>query len=451
MGDQFLTCPRCTRRNSHRSRCLARRCARSILLAIVALCVCRRAPAQATSDRVAAARTLTAAESVKAEVEESRYHLGPIRLIPFIAVSNAGYNNNIFNSTAGKVGDYTATLAAGTRFVLPVGAKVFVRGVAAPEYVWYLRHPEGRAWGRTLEGDVLGFFNRATIDAGGIDTKTPSILNAETFQNVLTTTEGGRGRLDVTIAGSLGVFAQGETTKYSFEATPPSPPGLSDPALLDRNEVLARGGLQWSRGEMASVAVFAEQVRTTFDHVPERGDNRSIAYGVGLTVRRHRIFVNLSAAYRDTKPIDGSSFRPFSTMTGSYYLSYFLRPTVELFANGNRGLQYSLTDANPYYLATSNGGGFSIGFPHRIFLRGFGSYGENRYPIPVSGLRRLDKIVEWGGGIQFAASRRLSVGVLAYQDRYNSNVPGVSRTYFRVASLVTLELGSGLSIQGAFS
>ena len=422
-----------------------------MFVGIAVIALCRRADAQATSDRVPAARTLSATESVKAEVDASRYHLGPIRLLPFIAVSNAGYNNNLFNSTEKKVGDYTATVAAGTRFVLPVGARLFVRGAAAPEYVWYLRHPEGRAWGRMLEGDVLAVFNRATIDAGGIDTKTPSILNAETFQNVLTTTEGGRGRADVTLVGSLAAFAQGETTRYRFESSPPSPASVADPALLDRHEVLGRGGLQLNRGDTASFSVFAEQVRTTFDNVPERGDNRSVAYGAGLSVRRHRIFVNLRVAYRESKAIHGSTFRSFSTTTGSYFISYFLRPTVELFASGNRGLQYSLTDTNPYYLSTTNGGGINVGFPHRISLRAFGSYGENRYPVPVDSVRRLDKIVEWGGGIQFAASRRLSVGVLTYQDRYDSNVPGVSRTYFRVASLLTLELSSGLSIQGAFS
>jgi hypothetical protein len=416
---------------------------------------CGRASAQATSDRVPAARTLSAADSVKGEVEQSRFHLGPIRLLPFLAVSNAGYNNNLFDTPDHKVADYTATVAAGTRFVLPVGTRFYVRGRAAPEYVWYLDHAEGRAWGRLLDGDVLAFFNRASLTAGGVDTKTPSILNTETFQSVLTTTQGGRGRFDLTLVGPLGAFAQGESTRYSFESSPPVPSSLSDPAQLDRKEVFGRAGLQWTRGETASLSVFVEQVTTTFDRISTTADNRSVAYGVGLYVSRHRFFVNLTAAYRDSKPFDGSSFQPFSTTTGSYFLSYLLRPKLEIFFDGDRGLQYSLTDVNPYYLSTRNGGGLSLELPHRIHLRGYGHYGENRYPIPFDeqgvSLHRLDKIIEWGGGIQFEATKRLSVGVLAYQDRYESNAPGISRTYFRIASLITFELTPGVSIRGEFS
>jgi hypothetical protein len=434
---------------------LAKRFACPVFAVLLMIGLCRRASAQATSDRVPAARTLSAADAVKAEAAESRFHLGPIRLLPFLAVSNAGYNNNLFDTPDHKVADYTATVAAGTRFVLPVGTRFYVRGRAAPEYVWYLDHPEGRAWGRLLDGEVLAFFNRVSLTAGGIDTKTPSILNTETFQNVLTTTQGGRGSFEVTIAGPLGIFAQGESTRYSFESSPPAPPGADDPAQLDRKEVLGRAGLKLSRGENANISLFAEEVTTTFDRISATADNRSVAYGANLYVNRHRFFFNLTVDYRKSTPLDGSSFQEFSTTTGSYFLSYLLRPNFELFADGTRGIQYSLTQVNPYYLSTRNGGGLSLELPHRIFLRGYGHYGENRYPIPFDqqgvSIHRLDKIIEWGGGIQFEATKRLIVGVLAYQDRYESNVPGVSRTYFRIASLISFELTPGVSIRGEFS
>lgn len=422
---------------------------------MLALGLCGGAAGQATSDVVPQERTLTTAESVKAEVDSSRYHLGPIRLLPYANLSNAGYNNNIFGTTDHKVSDYTATLAAGTRLILPVGTKLFIRGNGAPEYIWYARHADGRTWGHIGDGEVDALFNHASLVAGGNDTKTSSILNAETLRNVIESTQSGRARADVEIAGPLSIFAQGESTRYRFQSIPPAPAGLDDPAELARKEELGRAGLKLAIGPALTISPFAEKVRTTFAAGAVLGDNESTAYGVAVNLDRPRFFVNLSAGYRDAKPIDDSIFVHFSTVTGSYYISYFVRSDVELYVDGSRGTQYSLTTTNPYYLATTNGGGVNFQVGTRVYLRAFGTYGEDRYPILVedqgASVRRLDRITTWGGGVQYQASRRLAIGVVAEQDRYDSNVAGVSRTYYRINTLVSFELSPGITVRGAFS
>jgi len=410
---------------------------------------------QATSDHVPASRTETAAQSVRADLEQNRYHLGPVRLFPFVEVDDAGYNNNIFGTADHKVSDVTANVSAGTRLLLPFGPKVFLRGTVAPEYIWYAHHPEGRTWGGDYAGELLGLFNHVRLGADARDTKTASLLNAETLRNVVSRTRIGHAAGEVDVAGPLSIFGEGEGSKYRFEAIPEPPEPLEDPALLDRKEEKIRVGFRLHAAERLSFYASAEKTRAEFVDPVQGGDNRTIAYLLGVLVDEPRFFANLSAGYRDAKPIHGSRFEEFRTATGSYFLSFLLRSNIELFADGYRGAQYSVTVENPYYLATVNGGGANFSVSSRLTLRAYADYDENRYPIPVivdgASYRRLDQIVSLGGGFQIRAGHKLVFGAYGTDYRFDSNVPGIARNVFRLTVSVGFELSPIVSIRGGVS
>jgi hypothetical protein len=410
---------------------------------------------QATSDRVPASRTEPIAQSVQADLEQDRYHLGPLRLFPFVEVDNAGYNNNIFGTADHKVADETANISAGTRLLLPFGPKVFLRGTAAPEYIWYAHHPEGRTWGGDYRGELLGLFNHLRLGADARDTKTSSLLNAETLRNVVSRERIGHAAGEVDVAGPLSIFGEGEGSKYRFEAIPEPPQPLEDPALLDRKEEKIRVGFRLHSAEHLSFSASAEKTRAEFVDPVQGGDNRTIAYLLGVLVDEPRFFANLSAGYRDAKPIHGSRFEEFRTATGSYFLSFRARSNIELFADGYRGAQYSVTVENPYYMATVNGGGVNFSVSSRTTLRVYGDYDENRYPIPVvidgASYQRLDKIASFGGGFQVRPGHRLVVGAYGTEYRFDSNVPGVARNVFRLTVAVGFEFSPIVSIHGGLS
>ena len=402
-----------------------------------------------------AARVEPAAASVQADLEQDRYHLGPVRLFPFLEVSDAGYNNNIFGTADHKVADWTGNASAGARLLLPIGSKIYLRGTAAPEYIWYAHHPEGRTWGGDYGGELLGLFNHLRIDAGARDTKTASLLNAETLRNVLSRTRTGRAAAEIDVAGPLSVFGEGEGSRYRFEANPVPPQPLEDPALLDRNEEKIRAGLRLHEGETLSFSGSAEKTRAEFSDPAQGGDNRTIAYLLGVLLDKPRFFVNVSGGYREAKAIHGSRFTDFRTATGSYFLSWLARSDVEIFADGYRGAQYSVTVENPYYLATVNGGGVNFQASSRLALRVYGDYDENRYPVPVvvdgATYRRLDTIASFGGGFRILAGRRVSVGVYGTEYRFDSNVPGVRRNVFRLTAAIGFQLSPIVSIRGGLS
>lgn len=409
---------------------------------------------QATSDRVPAGRIPSAEAAVHEDLEQNRYHLGPIRLFPFLQIDNAGYNNNVFGTVGDKVADETADVSAGARLLVPLGSKLFLRGLAAPEYIWYEHLAEGRAFGGTYEGELLALFNHLTLDAAGRDSRTSSLLNAETLRTVLATTRGVRARGEIDVAGPVSLFGEGESAEYRFESNPTPPRPLEDPAILDRREDRVRGGLRLHAREETSFSFAAEVVRTRFDDPVQGGDNRSEALLLGVIIDRPRVYLDLSAGYRDSRPIDASRFRPFRTPTGSYFASFLLRPTLELFVNGFRGAEYSVSESNPYYIATTNGGGANIQFGTRVALRVYGDYAENRYPIASAsegGVRRTDTIGTYGGGLQVSLGRRLRLGVFGTEYVYDSNVPGVARNIFRLTSTISFQLSPIVSIRGGLS
>ena len=83
----------------------------------------------------------------------------------------------------------------------------------------------------------------------------------------------------------------------------------------------------------------------------------------------------------------------------------------------------------------------------RLSMRGFGSLGTDSYSTPVAvpgvGLvDRRDDVKEYGGSLYFLFTSRIQARFVATKSRYNSNVPGYDRSFFRWS--VSLLLGGNL-------
>jgi len=89
---------------------------RRVLLAVVlATLAAGSARAQLTSDDVPQVRTIPVKEEVDADMQAARFHLGPVRIIPTIAVRNAGYDYNVFGTTENPVSKFTQQLEEAER------------------------------------------------------------------------------------------------------------------------------------------------------------------------------------------------------------------------------------------------------------------------------------------------------------------------------------------------
>ena len=129
------------------------------------------ARAQLVSDVVPRERIIPTKEAVDTDMANSRFRLGPVRLLPGFDVSNAGYNSNVFGHPQNPVGDWTATVNVGTRLIVPFGSKFYLLGDVFPGYTWYATYTDLSNFTGTAGASFAGFFNHLSFEVGARGTE----------------------------------------------------------------------------------------------------------------------------------------------------------------------------------------------------------------------------------------------------------------------------------------
>jgi hypothetical protein len=395
------------------------------------------AAAQLTTDQVPWERTVPEDVQVQAELARSRIQLGPVRILPVFNVRNLGYNNNIFGSAVDPVGDWTGTIGLGARFYLPIGSKTFLRLEGVPEYTWYAHSVSRRQWGGRAEAALLAFFNHVSVEVAGRFSEDPTaVLSSEIPGLVTRNRKGVLANVELDVTRRISVFGGVEIVRERVSGGAGVPEDLLDVSTYDRTDGAARAGLRYRISPEWNVSLAAEGTQSRFVITPELRDNRSLAPLFGLHYDNTRFFASLYAGYRIGRSLDGSSFPPFETPTGSAFLSYYLTQRIELRAFGSRRLVYGTSADDPYYLESRAGGGVSLRVLSRLTVRGSGSAGTNDYSLaggpagPNQG--RVDNVETYGGGMIFEAGRGVAVTAEAVWTRTTSPSFGTDRTVFAV-------------------
>lgn len=407
-------------------------------IAGIAIMITGTALAQLASDEVPHDRTLPIDEEVRLQLESS-HRAGIFRLQPTFSVHDFGYDSNVYGLTANPIGDWHSTVAMGTRFVVPFSRKFYVRGSAIPEYTYYQKLTNRRFFGGNYGGSILGLFNHMTVQAAGSVFKGEGPVSSEVDRASLGTRSDARADIEVDVLGRLSVFADAEGQRQRYTTT-------SDEAMLgiaatplERNETAARGGLRYRFASYLSFSAAAEKTKSTF-LIDSTRDNRSNAVIAGVRYDRPRAFINISVGARKGEaPFLGSIFPKYTTTTGSYFASRELAAGIALAAYGHRGLGYSLTVENPYFIETINGGEVVVPMGNRFALRVFGEAGKNDYPLPVKSIKRVDDRTSYGGGVAIRLRRNMVMNAIASESRIKSTLSENNRSVFRVATSISFE------------
>jgi hypothetical protein len=393
---------------------------------------------QMSTDEVPRERTVPTRETVKQEVEGRKFRLGPFRINPIIEISDLGYDSNVFGAPAGQeVSDWTIGARAGFQWIVPIGSKLYVIGEVTPSYIWYKNLSERRVTTGEYRTHLLGFFNRASLEVGGYNTKSLSYLSSESQTRVVETVLEGSAAVEVDIASNLSVLGGVQATRlrYGNAGGDPNPIDLSE---FQRQEAGARGGIRYRFNQAFDVTAGYEKTQTEFVNVPETRDNQSDAFLVGIHYNRPKFFLNFSGGYREGKPYNGSTFQEYSNFTGSFYGSYFLARKVEMTAYGRQRVNYGLRTSQ--FLETSYGGGFNIQAHPRVLLSISADTGTNKFPAStidsVTTPARKDRTTNYNGGVSAIVYRKMVVTFHANRSEYRSPDPTLDRNVFRFTTSI---------------
>lgn len=384
-------------------------------------------------------RTLPLAKEVEQDMESARFRLGPVRLAPFFRLENVGWSNNALVTSEGMVDDYTASVSAGAKLILPLGRKGYLRGNVAPTYDWYYRSEALRGWGGSYDAELLGLFNRLTLGTGGGYTERISTVSSEVARDVLNTTATGSAKAEVRLLDRLSLFAGAETAQLKQTDPSASTPGLAPVSDLDRKETAYRVGVRYGFTANLSFGIMGEEVDTRFDTNPTLRDNDVRGLLFVTRYDRERFYLEGTVGLRDGKPVTPNEYFPaYQELTYGYFASFFVTRPLELQVLGHRRPEASLFLDNPYYFTTQNGLRLKFAIGRRLSLLAEGELGSNRYVNPVQEVStgnivvRRDDTFTFGGGFDFGITRAMSVSLKVSRDRYDSNIDYYDRKLVRI-------------------
>jgi len=436
------------------------RLARVTLRIVLILSTRQVALAQLATDQVPRERTIPVQESIKQEVESARYRLGPIHILPRLVLSNAGYDSNVFGTPSDcreaigcqetKTADWTATVAAGARFVAPIGAKMFATGDALPEYTWYQKLVSRRTTGGFYRASLYGFFNRVSLQVGGYTSKTSTPLSSETETRVIEVANDASANAELELTRRLSAFGGAEIRRARLGLAGVNLAVIGDVKQLDRDDEVARVGLRYRVSADWDVTLGTEGTRALFVLTPEKRNNQSVAYLAGIHYSRPRFFVSVNGGRREGRPLGGSTFPDYTTSTYSYFASYFLTRKLELQTFGHRGVYFGTplaTEggfANVFFVESRNGGGINLEVHPRVLLQARAEYGNNKFPAPVlnaenTPVLRNDKVSNYSGGFSALLYRKVVLTALATRQAYDSVVPGLTRKVDRFTTSLSFD------------
>ena len=407
---------------------IRRRALRRVVLAgLAAAALPMTLRAQMVSDVVPMQRIVPEQEQIQRDLERSRLRLGPIRFIPGFEVRNLGYNSNVFGTNQDPVGDFTATVGVGTRLVVPLGAKMFFLGDAYPRYTWYASYPELSKWGGLARASIVGFFNRMSFEAGGRYFQSVDQPTEEQQSPILNKAETVFGNVDIDLTRRIALFGGAAAQKVRQEQLAPPPPDQLPAEFNNRTDEAFQGGFRFQLGSDWRIAPEVQYTTSNFELDPHERNNTSMGYLIGIGFNRPRLYINFIGGYRVGNAWNGSEFPPYEEPVGSFFVSFFLRPWLEIQGYGEQRVTYSLSTTNPYFMKDMIGGGLNVQVHPSILLKAYATTGENNYPFPVIFLgepvKRIDDVLRYGGGASIKVYKRLVLTALVTQKNNKSTVP----------------------------
>jgi len=385
-------------------------------------------------------------EEMRDDLSRARLRLGPIRLIPSLLITNAGYDNNVFASSENPVSDWTATVTAGFRFIVPFGSKMFARVDALPTYTWYDKLKDRRFFGGFYNGELFGFFNRLTVALGAINNQTYRNYSSEFDSRVVYKDSIGNGRFELNLTGPFYLVGEGSYARIRYEQQGTVPPDVEPGSSQDvtrnnRDESQFLAGIRYRRSQTFTTSFAYSETHSDFITQGLARNNISRAALIGILFSRQSLFINLTGGWREGVA-NQSVYPSYSTGVGGLFLSYFPRYWLEIRGYGRRRIVNSLSVGNPYFFENRLGGGIAVEVMSRFLLRGFGEVGPNNYPRPEPGdngelVFRRDEANIYGGGLSMHVVRNVVFTGSVTRAVYNSNIAAQDRDYTRFTAFLT--------------
>jgi len=341
--------------------------------------------------------------------EEGRFHLGPLRFTPTIALTNVGIDNNVFNEEQNPKEDTIAEFGPAVNLWLRMG-RSRLTGKAAGQYLYFAEFRNQRAWNTADDARWELPLGRVTPFIGGRSSNTRQRPGYEIDSRAHLRTQAVNLGAEVRLGGKTTLVVAGERSRYAFDQ---GEVFLGTDLAQALNRTSSSEGLQF-RYRLTALTTFvvdATGVQDRFLFDPVR-DSNSIKILPGFELQPSalisgRVFVG----YRRFSARD-SALPDYSGPIASVDATYILGAT-RFVLKVDRDLTYSFEPTEPYYALTDLGLVVTRRVTQTWDLVGRAAIELLAYqPLQSlpSPLARTDTIHQLGGGIGYRLGRTTRIG-----------------------------------------
>jgi len=366
------------------------------------------------------------------------FRLGPLRLTPSIAISNIGFDDNVFNDAVNPKRDNTAAIGPASTMWMRAGRSRLSAKVSA-QYLYYSEFENQRSWNTNdqarwelpmthLTPFVAGNYVN-TRERPGYEIDSRSRREDQGFVVGSDIQPSTKVKFMVTASRATVAYARDETLT-----------GVALSNALDRQTTAEGFQFHYQLSPLTTFLVTTEALQDRFVYQPAR-DSESLKVMTGFDLKpRALISGRALVGYRQFDPRQ-SSVPDFQGFVAAVDVRYVVQAT-ELRGKFVRDLTYSFELLQPYYMLTDRGFALTQRITRTWDVVGRAAWQSLDYRN-LAGVNvatdRVDKVREFGGGVGYRVGRTVRLGVdadqyqrragVAFQNDYDGLRVGASVTF----------------------
>jgi hypothetical protein len=317
-------------------------------------------------------------ESVDAAIESARWHVGPLRLAPWMSIDEISYNDNVFGTQEGRTSDVKTSVSLGLHGHVPFGPKVVLGLVALPTYTWWSDLEELRDWNYTYGAGLFGYFNKLTVEVTAVESKTQQIQAPQFGPPADETRRQLAAAAEVALLGRLAAFATGSHAQIRFDEPGDADLPDIDFSGLDRDEDIVTAGLRYRWSSRVALGLGIQASEVAFEQEERDRSNSGEGGILDLQLGFGELDLNLSYGNIRLKPTGASRFQAYDGLVGTSSLHWRGGTGWEAALYGGRSLSFGYTLSS----ATEDVRyGVNVSFPlgWRLRLGGYAEQGTITY------------------------------------------------------------------------
>lgn len=371
--------------------------------------------------------------------EAARFQVGPLRFTPSIAVTNVGFDNNVFNEADDPKRDNTAAVGPAVDLWLKMG-RSRLTGKASGQYLYFKEYDNQRSWNTATSGRWDLSLSRLTpfISGSLIDTADRPGYEIDARARHKDTTVGLGTGLRLSAKTELVFSGQRADTKYEDNQVYE---GVDLSTVLNRQSDTENLDLRVRLTPLTTFVVKTEAMQDRFDTDVTRNLD-SLRVMPGFELRPQALISGeafVGVAHFNTL---SEGLTDFTGIVAAVKTAYTVRAT-RIGLRVSRDLEYSYQVEQPYYALTDTGIDVTERVTSTWDLVGRAAWQSLAYRnVATSTLpERTDHSWQAGGGLGYRFGETLRLGLDAnYYRREVNDIDARNYEGLRVGASVSYGL-----------